>query len=69
MLTILASLQGVPHARLHLRRLVQSVIVMLTVALVAFALFRFVGDPIASMVGQETTLAERAELRGRFGAE
>ena len=26
-------------------RLVQSVIVMLTVALIAFALFRFVGDP------------------------
>ena len=50
-----------------LRRLVQSVIVMLTVALVAFSLFRFVGDPIASMVGQETTLAERAELREALG--
>jgi ABC-type dipeptide/oligopeptide/nickel transport system permease component len=50
-----------------LRRLVQSVIVMLTVALVAFALFRFVGDPIASMVGQETTLAERAEIRQALG--
>jgi peptide/nickel transport system permease protein len=50
-----------------LRRLAQSVLVMLTVALVAFALFRFVGDPIASMVGQETTLAERAELREMLG--
>jgi peptide/nickel transport system permease protein/oligopeptide transport system permease protein len=50
-----------------LRRLLQSVMVMLTVALVAFALFRFVGDPIASMVGQETTLAERAELREALG--
>ncbi len=50
-----------------LRRLVQSVIVMLTVALVAFALFRFVGDPIASMVGQETTLAEREALRDMLG--
>ncbi len=50
-----------------LRRLLQSVIVMLCVALVAFSLFRFVGDPIASMVGQEATLAERAELREALG--
>ena len=50
-----------------LRRLLQSIMVMLTVALVAFALFRFVGDPIASMVGQETTLAERAEMREALG--
>ncbi|MGY6706089.1 ABC transporter permease [Roseinatronobacter sp.] len=50
-----------------LRRLLQSVIVMLAVALVAFALFRFVGDPIASMVGQEATLAERMELRDALG--
>ena len=48
-------------------RLVQSVIVMLTVALIAFALFRFVGDPINNMVGQDTTLEERAELRERLG--
>ncbi|MEO1456744.1 MAG: ABC transporter permease, partial [Pseudomonadota bacterium] len=49
-------------------RLVQSVVVMLTVALIAFALFRFVGDPINNMVGQDTTLEERAELRERLGA-
>jgi len=50
-----------------IRRLMQSVIVMLAVALVSFSLFRFVGDPIASMVGQETTLAERAALREALG--
>lgn len=50
-----------------LRRIVQSLLVMLTVALVAFALFRFVGDPIVSMVGQETTLAEREALREALG--
>jgi peptide/nickel transport system permease protein len=50
-----------------LRRIIQSLIVMLVVALVAFSLFRFVGDPIVAMVGQETTLAERAELRERLG--
>ena len=49
------------------QRLFQSVVVMLTVALIAFALFRFVGDPINNMVGQDTTLEERAELRERLG--
>lgn len=50
-----------------LRRIIQSVVVMLVVAFVSFSLFRFVGDPISSMVGQETTLADRAELRERLG--
>ncbi|MFA5580555.1 MAG: ABC transporter permease [Paracoccaceae bacterium] len=50
-----------------LRRIVQSLIVMLVVALVSFSLFRFVGDPVSSMVGQETTLADRAEMRDRLG--
>ena len=49
------------------QRLVQSVVVMLTVALIAFGLFRYVGDPINNMVGQDTTLEERAELRERLG--
>ena len=50
-----------------IRRLAQSVIVMLAVALVSFSLFRFVGDPIVSMVGQEATLAEREALRDALG--
>jgi peptide/nickel transport system permease protein len=50
-----------------IRRIVQSVIVMLVVALVSFSLFRFVGDPISSMVGQEATLAEREALRDALG--
>ncbi len=50
-----------------IRRLMQSVIVMLAVALVSFSLFRYVGDPIVSMVGQETTLAEREALRQELG--
>ena len=52
---------------LVVRRLLQSVIVMLTVALIGFTLFRYVGDPVAQMVGQETSLAERAELRQKLG--
>ena len=50
-----------------LRRIAQSVIVMLAVGLVAFSLFRFVGDPVATMMGQEASQADRAELRDRLG--
>src|ERR1700742_4607569 len=50
-----------------IRRLLQAVVVMLTVALIAFALFRFVGDPVNMMVGIETTAAERAQLRQDLG--
>ena len=52
-----------------LRRLVQSVAVMLTVALVAFVLFRYVGDPINNMVGQDTSLEDRAKLRHELGLD
>ena len=50
-----------------IRRILQSVLVMLVVALVSFALFRFVGDPINSMVGQEATIADREALREQLG--
>ncbi|MCB8836342.1 ABC transporter permease [Aurantimonas sp. VKM B-3413] len=50
-----------------LKRLAQSVLVMLVVALIAFALFRYVGDPINNMVGQDTTLAQREALRQQLG--
>jgi peptide/nickel transport system permease protein len=50
-----------------IRRLLQAVVVMLTVALIAFTLFRFVGDPINMMVGIETTAEERAQLRQQLG--
>jgi peptide/nickel transport system permease protein len=44
-----------------IRRLFEALIVMATVALLAFVLFRFVGDPINQMVGQDTTLEDRAK--------
>src|SRR5580700_5240276 len=50
-----------------IRRLFQAVLVMLVVALIAFALFNFVGDPINNMVGQDTTLADRERLRQELG--
>lgn len=50
-----------------IRRLIQSVAVMFFVALVAFYMFSFVGDPINQMVGVETSIAEREALRERLG--
>src|SRR5436305_14609126 len=50
-----------------IRRLFQAVLVMLVVALIAFALFNYVGDPINSMVGQDTSLADRERLRQELG--
>ena len=50
-----------------IRRLLQSVVVMLTVALLAFLMFRFVGDPVNQMVGLETTPEQREALRERLG--
>ena len=45
-----------------MRRLVQGALVMLTVGLIAFALFRYVGDPVVFMLGQDATPQERAHL-------
>jgi len=50
-----------------LRRLVQSIGVMLVVGLVAFGLFRYVGDPINNMVGQDTGDRDREALRQQLG--
>ena len=52
---------------LIVRRILQSIAVMLVVALLAFTMFRYVGDPVAMMVGQETSLEERAALRVKLG--
>jgi peptide/nickel transport system permease protein len=50
-----------------IRRLVQSVFVMLAVAFIAFSLFNYVGDPISNIVGQDTSLADREKLRQDLG--
>ena len=50
-----------------IRRALEAVLVMLVVALIAFALFRFVGDPINQMVGLETSFEEREKLREALG--
>jgi peptide/nickel transport system permease protein len=40
---------------------------MLAVALIAFSLFRYVGDPVLTMVGQDTTQEQREVLRKQLG--
>lgn len=52
-----------------IRRIFQSAGVMLTVALIAFGVIRFVGDPLESIASQETRLEERLELRERLGLD
>ena len=52
---------------LIIRRIYQSFIVMLAVGLIAFTLFRYVGDPVSQMVGQETSIADMERLREELG--
>ncbi len=44
-------------------------IVLLVVGLVAFSMFRFVGDPIDNMLGQERTQADIDRLRTELGLD
>jgi peptide/nickel transport system permease protein len=50
-----------------IRRLFEAALVMVTVALIAFALFRFVGDPVNQMTGQDTSIEDRLKLREELG--
>jgi peptide/nickel transport system permease protein len=52
-----------------LRRLGQAVLVMLSVAFIAFMLFQFVGDPVTFMLGQDATQEERTRLRADLGLD
>jgi peptide/nickel transport system permease protein len=52
-----------------IRRLLQSVLVMLTVAFISFALFRYVGDPVLIMLGQDFTQAQYDTLVSELGLD
>lgn len=52
-----------------IQRAFQSLIVLLIVGLVAFSMFRFVGDPIDNMLGQERTGADIERLRSQLGLD
>jgi peptide/nickel transport system permease protein len=52
-----------------LRRLVQAVVVMASVALIAFMLFQYVGDPVVFLLGQDATPEQVRELRASLGLD
>ena len=52
-----------------IRRVFQSLLVLLVVGLVAFAMFTFIGDPIDNMLGQERTQEDVDRLRAKLGLD
>jgi peptide/nickel transport system permease protein len=50
-----------------LQRLLQAVVVMITVAFIAFLLFQYVGDPVVFLLGQDATPEQIKELREDLG--
>ncbi len=50
-----------------IRRVFQGAFVLLIVGFIAFCMFRFMGDPLESILGQEATALDRIELRERLG--
>ncbi len=50
-----------------IRRVFQSIFVLLMVGLVAFSMFRFVGDPVENLLGQERTQADIERVRDQLG--
>jgi len=52
-----------------LSRLLQALPVMLVVALISFAMFAYVGDPVSIMLGQDFTEAQRAALVRDLGLD
>ncbi|MCY6380175.1 ABC transporter permease [Hoeflea prorocentri] len=52
-----------------IKRTFQAVVVLFIVGLVAFSMFRFVGDPIDNMLGQERTEADVERLRTQLGLD
>ena len=54
---------------LIISRFFQSLIVLLVVGLIAFGMFRFVGDPVENLLGQERTEQDIASLREQLGLD
>ena len=51
------------------RRIFQAFAVMLAVALIAFVMFRYLGDPVDSLSLEDATAQDRIELRQRLGLD
>lgn len=54
-------------ARILISRLIQAVTVMLAVTAIAFAMFRFVGDPVQLLSREDASVEEKAALRDQLG--
>ena len=52
-----------------LSRLGQAVLVMLVVSAVSFVMFRYVGDPVATLSRENASVEEKAELRRSLGLD
>ena len=52
-----------------LRRLIQSLVVMVSVAFIAFLLFQYVGDPVVFLLGQDARPDQIRQLRSDLGLD
>ncbi len=52
-----------------IKRVAQSVLVLLVVGLIAFAMFRYVGDPLDAMVSIEASVEEVERVREQLGLD
>ncbi len=52
-----------------IQRLLQAVVVMVAVALIAFMLFQYVGDPVVFLLGQDATPQQIRDLRADLGLD
>src|SRR5881398_3411459 len=52
-----------------LRRVLQAIVVMVVVALIAFLLFQYVGDPVVFLLGQDAKPDQIAQLRSDLGLD
>src|ERR1700733_12080989 len=52
-----------------LSRILQAIPVLLVVGFIAFAMFAYIGDPVASMLGQDYTEAQRVALVHELGLD
>jgi peptide/nickel transport system permease protein len=57
----------VPLIPYILSRILQSVLVMLCVAMISFSIFTFVGDPVTNLVGIQSTDEQRDQVRESLG--
>jgi len=49
------------------KRLLQAILVMIVVAFVSFSLFNFVGEPVISLTGEDSSIERQAEVREAIG--